>query len=114
MVDKMSDQVSMPPAAGRITDPFVIVSKGQPTIHPAGTNASPSQTPPASAALSSTTSGMQASEGGNKRALAKVSSTSNTAASSSSKSQRLSPSDNAVSKSRDHFWRTGDHGANDE
>jgi hypothetical protein len=54
MVDKMPDQVSMPPAAGRITDPFVVVSKGQPTIHPAGTTASPSQTPPASTASSST------------------------------------------------------------
>jgi len=39
MVDKMPDQVSMPTATGRITDPFVVVSKGQPTTHPAGTNA---------------------------------------------------------------------------
>jgi hypothetical protein len=81
MVDKMPDQVSMPTAAGCITDPFVIVSKGQPTINPVGTNASPSQPPPASAASSSTTSGMQASEGGYKCASAKVSSTSNAAAS---------------------------------
>ena len=93
----------MPMAAGRITDPFVIVSKGQPTIHPAGTNASPSQTPPASSASSSTTSGMHAFEGGNKRASAKVSSTSNAAASSLSKSRRLSPSDNAASKRKDDF-----------
>ena len=46
MVDKMPDQVSMPMAAGRITDPFVVVSKEQPTIHPAGTNASPSPLQP--------------------------------------------------------------------
>ena len=39
MVDKMPDQVSLPLAAGRITDP---VSEGQPTIHSVGTNASPS------------------------------------------------------------------------
>ena len=39
MVDKMPDQVLLPPAAGRITDP---VSEGQPTIHSVGTNASPS------------------------------------------------------------------------
>ena len=86
MVDKMPDQVSMPTAAGHITDPFVVVSDGQPTKNPAGTSASPSQTPPASAALSPVTPGMQASEGGNKRASAKVSSSSNAAASSSSKS----------------------------
>jgi len=97
MVDKMPDQVSMPTAAGRITDPFVIVSEGQPTTHPAGTITSPSQTPSASAVLSSTTPGMQTSEGGNKRASAKVSS------SSKSKTRRLSPTDNAASKSRDDF-----------
>ena len=28
MVDKMPDQVSMPTADGRITDPFVVVSEG--------------------------------------------------------------------------------------
>ena len=82
MVDKMPDQVSMPTAAGRITDPFVVVSEGQPTTHPVGTNVSPSQTLSASAVSSSTTSGMQASEGGNKRASANVSSTSKAAASS--------------------------------
>jgi len=46
---------------------------------------------------------MQASEGGNKCALAKVSSSSNAAANSLSKTQRLSPTDNAASKSRDDF-----------
>jgi len=74
MVEKMPDQVSMPTATGRIADPFVVVSKGQPTIHPTGTNASPSQTPSASAVSSPTNPGMHASEGGNKRASAKVSS----------------------------------------
>ena len=105
MVDKMPDQaqVSMPTAEGCITDPFVVVSEGQPTTHPAGTNASPSQTPPNSADLSSLTLGMQVSEGGNKRALAKVSSSSNAGASSLSKTRRLFPSDNVVSKSRDDF-----------
>ncbi len=103
MVDKMPDQVSMSTAAGRITDPFVVLSKGQPTINPASTNASPSQPSPASAASSSTTSNMKASERENKRTSAKVSSTSNPAASSLSKSQRLSPSDNSASKSRDDF-----------
>ena len=98
MVDKMPDQVSMPSAAGPITDPFVVVPKGQPTIHPVGTIASPSQTPPASTTSLSMASGMQAFEGGNKRASAKVSSTLNAAASSSSKSRRLSPSDNAGPK----------------
>ena len=58
VVDKIPDQVSMPTAAGRITDPFVVVSEGQPTTNPAGTLASPSQTPPASAVSSSTTPGM--------------------------------------------------------
>jgi len=103
MVDKMPDQVSMPTADGRITDPFVVVSEGQPTTNPAGTTASPSQTPPAAAASSSSTPGMRASEGGNKRASANVSSTLNAAASSPSKSRRFSPSDNAASKSRDDF-----------
>jgi hypothetical protein len=103
MVDKMPDQVSMPTAADRITDHFVVVSEGLPTKNPAGINASPSKTPPASAVLSPKTPGMQTSEGGNKRALAKVSSSSNAAASSLSKSRRFSPSDNAASKSWDDF-----------
>ena len=103
MVDKMPDQVSMPTADGHITDPFVVISEGQPTTNPAGTTASPSQTPPAAAASSPSTSGMGASEGGNKRASANISSTSNAAASLSSKSQRFLPSDNMASTSRDDF-----------
>ena len=103
MVDKMPDQVSMPTENGRITVPFVVVSEGQPTTNPAGTTASPSQTPPAAASSSPLTSGMRASKGGNKRASANVSSTSNAAASLSSKSRRFSPSDNAATKRRDDF-----------
>jgi hypothetical protein len=103
MVDKMPDQILMPTADGRITDPFVVVSEGQPMTNPAGTTASPSQTPPAAASSSLSTSGMRASEGGNKRASANVSSTSNAAASLSSKSRRFSPSDKAASKNRDDF-----------
>jgi len=101
MVDKMLDQVSMPMAAGRITDPFVVVSEGQPTTHPAGTITSPSQTLSASAVSSPTTPGMQASEGGNKYASAKDSTSSNAAANFLSKTGRFSPKDNAASKSRD-------------
>ena len=103
MVDKMLDQVSMPTADSRITNPFIIASKGQPTTNPVGTTASPSQAPPAPAASSPSTSGMQASKGGNKYTPANVSSTSSAAASLSSKSRRFSPSDNAASKSRDDF-----------
>jgi len=103
MVDKMPDQVPMPTATANITDPFIVVSEGQPTTHPAGTNASPSQTPSASAVSSPTTPGMQASEGGNKHASAKVSSSSNAAANLLSKTRQLSPTDNAASKSRDDF-----------
>ena len=103
MVDKMPDQVSMPTASGCITDPFVIVSKGQSTTNPVGYFASSSQTPLAAAALTPLHSGMPVFKGGNTRVLAKVNLSSNAAASSSSKSQRLSSTYNTVSNSRDDF-----------
>ncbi len=101
MVAKMPDQFPMPTAAGHITDPFVIVSKGQSTTNPMGISTSSSQTPLASAVLTPPNWGMQASEGGNKCALATV--PSNAAASLSSKSWQLSSQDNAASISRDDF-----------
>jgi hypothetical protein len=103
MVDKMPDQVSVPTASGCITDPFVIVSKGQSRTSPAGNFASSSQTPLATAALTPLHSGMPVSEEGNTCILAKVNFSLNAAASLSSKSQRLSSTDNAVSNGGDDF-----------
>jgi hypothetical protein len=103
IVDKMPDQVSMPMASGRITDPFVILSQRQSTTSPAGNFASSSQTPLATAALTPLHSGMPVFKGGNTHVLAKVNLSLNAAASSSSKSRQLSSTDNTASNSRDDF-----------
>jgi hypothetical protein len=103
IVDKMPDQVTMPTASGRITNPLVVVSDGPFTNNPVGISASPSQTPPALAAPTPPNAGMPASKGGNKRVSVNVPSPLNAAATLRLNLRWLSSSNDVATKSSDGF-----------
>jgi hypothetical protein len=104
MTDKMPDQVSMPMAGGRITNPFVIVMETQPTNNPVGSTTSNGPTPPPDSSRNQNSNATKVSKGGNKHTSAKVSLLSNAAANLKSKTCRTAPPDDVMANNtRDDF-----------